>query len=176
MAHRDYAIRGDDIRVLMFSDRMEVYSPGRLPGHVTLDNLVTEALLPQRGDRPGALRPGLRRAARLRHRPHGCQHGRGRAACTVFEETVAGFRVTLPGRGEELVSLEASRAGATAGSIPARSAPWPTWPSTGRSPTVSSGSCAPNLSDETIRQRAGRPGGPGTHRQGEASARPRITC
>jgi len=42
VAHRDYAIRGDDIRVLMFSDHMEVYSPGRLPGHVTLDNLVTE--------------------------------------------------------------------------------------------------------------------------------------
>ena len=32
VAHRDYAIRGDDIRVLMFSDHMEVYSPGRLPG------------------------------------------------------------------------------------------------------------------------------------------------
>ena len=27
---------------LMFSDHMEVYSPGRLPGHVTLDNLVTK--------------------------------------------------------------------------------------------------------------------------------------
>ena len=26
----------------MFSDRMEIYSPGRLPGHVTLDNLLTE--------------------------------------------------------------------------------------------------------------------------------------
>ncbi len=42
VAHRDYAIRGEGIRVLMFSDRMEVYSPGRLPGHVTLDNLLSE--------------------------------------------------------------------------------------------------------------------------------------
>ncbi|MDE3091764.1 MAG: putative DNA binding domain-containing protein, partial [Chloroflexota bacterium] len=40
VAHRDYAIRGDEIRVLMFSDRIEVYSPGRLPGHVTVDNIA----------------------------------------------------------------------------------------------------------------------------------------
>ncbi len=42
VAHRDYAVRGDDVRVRMFSDRMEIYCPGRLPGHVTLDNLLTE--------------------------------------------------------------------------------------------------------------------------------------
>ena len=42
VAHRDYSIRGEGIRVLMFSDHLEVYSPGRLPGHVTLDNMVTE--------------------------------------------------------------------------------------------------------------------------------------
>jgi ATP-dependent DNA helicase RecG len=42
IAHRDYAIRGEGIRVLMFSDHMEIYSPGRLPGHVTLDNLLSE--------------------------------------------------------------------------------------------------------------------------------------
>ncbi len=42
VAHRDYAIRGEGIRVMMFSDRLEVYSPGRLPGHVTLDNLLRE--------------------------------------------------------------------------------------------------------------------------------------
>lgn len=42
VAHRDYGIRGDEIRVLMFSDRIEVYSPGRLPGHMTVDNIVEE--------------------------------------------------------------------------------------------------------------------------------------
>ena len=38
----DYSIRGEGTRVLMFSDRLEVYSPGRLPGHVTLANLKDE--------------------------------------------------------------------------------------------------------------------------------------
>jgi ATP-dependent DNA helicase RecG len=42
VAHRDYSVRGEGIRVSLFSDRLEVYSPGRLPGHVTLENLVAE--------------------------------------------------------------------------------------------------------------------------------------
>ncbi len=42
VAHRDYAIRGEGIRLLLFSDRLEVYSPGRLPGHVTLENMRQE--------------------------------------------------------------------------------------------------------------------------------------
>ena len=49
IAHRDYSIRGEGIRLLMFSDRLEVYSPGRLPGHVTLDNLKDERYS-RRGD------------------------------------------------------------------------------------------------------------------------------
>lgn len=42
VAHRDYSLCGDSIRLLMFNDRMEVYSPGRLPGHVTLENMLHE--------------------------------------------------------------------------------------------------------------------------------------
>ncbi len=42
VAHRDYSIRGDSIRIAMFSNRIEFYSPGRLPGHVTLQNIVDE--------------------------------------------------------------------------------------------------------------------------------------
>jgi ATP-dependent DNA helicase RecG len=42
VAHRDYTIRGEGIRIALFGDRMECYSPGRLPGHVTLQNLVAE--------------------------------------------------------------------------------------------------------------------------------------
>lgn len=37
--HRDYSI-SDDIQVLIFNDRVEVISPGRLPGYVTLDNIL----------------------------------------------------------------------------------------------------------------------------------------
>lgn len=42
VAHRDYSIRGDNIRMFIFSNRMEVYSPGGLPGPMTLQNLRDE--------------------------------------------------------------------------------------------------------------------------------------
>ncbi len=42
VAHRDYTIRGEGIRIGLFGDRMECYSPGRLPGHMTVDNIVEE--------------------------------------------------------------------------------------------------------------------------------------
>jgi ATP-dependent DNA helicase RecG len=42
VAHRDYAARGESIRIALFGDRMECYSPGRLPGHVTIQNIVEE--------------------------------------------------------------------------------------------------------------------------------------
>ncbi len=40
VAHRDYNIQGDNIHLHIFSDRLEVQSPGKLPGPVTLDNLL----------------------------------------------------------------------------------------------------------------------------------------
>ncbi|MFF0318014.1 ATP-binding protein [Micromonospora sp. NPDC005252] len=39
--HRDYNI-SDDIRVYVFNNRVEVRSPGGLPGHMTLDNLFSD--------------------------------------------------------------------------------------------------------------------------------------
>lgn len=39
--HRDYNI-SDDIQVWVFDNRVEVRSPGALPGHMTLKNLLTE--------------------------------------------------------------------------------------------------------------------------------------
>lgn len=39
--HRSYAVGGDHIRVEIFSDRMEVTSPGRLPGPVNIKNIAT---------------------------------------------------------------------------------------------------------------------------------------
>jgi len=42
VAHRDYTIRGEGIRIALFGDRMECYSPGRLPGHVTVENIAAE--------------------------------------------------------------------------------------------------------------------------------------
>jgi ATP-dependent DNA helicase RecG len=42
VAHRDYRFAGRRIEVRMFDDRMEIVSPGGLPGHITLDNIVEE--------------------------------------------------------------------------------------------------------------------------------------
>jgi ATP-dependent DNA helicase RecG len=42
VAHRDYRIRGRRNEIRMYTDRMEVISPGGLPGYITLDNLVEE--------------------------------------------------------------------------------------------------------------------------------------
>ena len=39
VTHRSYSIGGDHIRIELFEDRLEVESPGRLPGLVRLDNI-----------------------------------------------------------------------------------------------------------------------------------------
>lgn len=37
--HRDYSV-SDDVQVLIYNDRIEIKSPGRLPGFVTVDNIL----------------------------------------------------------------------------------------------------------------------------------------
>ncbi len=39
--HRDYSI-ADDVHIRIFDNRVEVLSPGTLPGHITPDNILTE--------------------------------------------------------------------------------------------------------------------------------------
>jgi ATP-dependent DNA helicase RecG len=106
VAHRDYQIRGDEIRILLFADRIEFYSPGRLPGHVTVENLVHERfsrnetivqVLSDMGfiERLGY---GIDRMIRVMD-----EAGLPRPR---FEETAAGFRVTLMGHGTQLISTE----------------------------------------------------------------------
>ncbi len=42
VAHRDYRLTGRSIEVRMYTDRLEITSPGGLPAHITLDNIVEE--------------------------------------------------------------------------------------------------------------------------------------
>jgi ATP-dependent DNA helicase RecG len=42
VAHRDYRINGRRIEIRMYSNRLEIISPGGLPGYITVDNLVEE--------------------------------------------------------------------------------------------------------------------------------------
>jgi ATP-dependent DNA helicase RecG len=42
VCHRDYRLKGRRIEIRMFDDRLEVISPGGLPGYITIDNIVDE--------------------------------------------------------------------------------------------------------------------------------------
>lgn len=41
LIHRDYNI-SDDVIVFIFNNRIEIRNPGRLPGHITVDNILEE--------------------------------------------------------------------------------------------------------------------------------------
>jgi len=94
-AHRDYSIAGDGIRLFIFRSRMEVTSPGGLPGPVTIDNIKDERfsrnpvivqVLSDMGfiERLGY---GVDRVIDLMHEKH--------LRAPEFEETAGGFRVSL---------------------------------------------------------------------------------
>jgi ATP-dependent DNA helicase RecG len=91
----------------MFGDRIEFYSPGRLPGHITVDNLVEERfsrneILVQVLSDMGFIERlgyGIDRMIRL-------MTGAGLPA-PRFQETTAGFQVTLAGHGASLVGEQA---------------------------------------------------------------------
>lgn len=42
VTHRDYSISGEHIKVMLYDDRMEIISPGKLPGLITLETMMTE--------------------------------------------------------------------------------------------------------------------------------------
>lgn len=95
VAHRDYAIPGDHIQIFIWSDRVRIYSPGRLPGHITVENIVEERfsrnpvivqVLADLGfiERLGY---GIDRMMRLLEQAE--------QPAPLFRETVAGFEVIL---------------------------------------------------------------------------------
>ena len=95
VAHRDYRLTGSQIQVFMFSNRVEVRSPGKLPGHVTLKNLLkerysrNEAIVQVLADMGFIERLGYGIDRMLRVMKERNQ------AEPKFEETDGGFMVTL---------------------------------------------------------------------------------
>jgi ATP-dependent DNA helicase RecG len=95
VAHRDYNLQGDTIHIYIFADRLEIHSPGGLPGPVNLENILTARfsrnpiivqVLSDLGyvERLGY---GLNRVVNLlRRQSHRPPH---------FEEVAGTFRVTL---------------------------------------------------------------------------------
>ncbi len=95
VAHRAYDLGGDNIRIFIFADRLECYSPGRLPGHVTVDNILTE-----RFSRNEAIVQVLSDLGFIERLGYGIDRIVRRMAeeglpPPRFEETAAGFKVTL---------------------------------------------------------------------------------
>lgn len=95
VAHRDYSIQGDGIRLYVFKDRMEITSPGRLPGPVTIANIKDERF--SRNPALVQVLADLRYIERLGYgvdrvieltRQHGLPE-------PVFSETDGGFKVTI---------------------------------------------------------------------------------
>lgn len=98
IAHRDYAARGDGIRIALFGDRLEIYSPGRLPGHVTVANIRDE-----RYSRNELLVQVLGDLGLIERLGYGVDRMIKQMAADGlpppdFRETAAGFLVTLRGR------------------------------------------------------------------------------
>jgi ATP-dependent DNA helicase RecG len=98
VAHRDYTIRGEGIRIALFGDRMECYSPGRLPGHVTVENIAAE-----RFSRNETLVQVLSDYGLIERLGYGIDRMLRQMADAAlpppeFRETAAGFLVTLRGQ------------------------------------------------------------------------------
>ncbi len=98
IAHRDYSVRGEGVRIGLFADRLECYSPGRLPGHVTLENIVAE-----RFSRNESLVQVLADMGLIERLGYGIdrmlrQMDAAGLPPPQFRETAAGFLVTLQGQ------------------------------------------------------------------------------
>jgi ATP-dependent DNA helicase RecG len=95
VAHRDYGVGGDAIRLFLFRDRMEVVSPGGLPGPVTIDNIRDE-----RFSRNPVIVQVLSDMGFIERLGYGVDRvialmEQRRLKLPEFVETAGGFRVTL---------------------------------------------------------------------------------
>jgi ATP-dependent DNA helicase RecG len=95
VSHRDYSIQGDGIRLYLFSNRLEITSPGGLPGSVTIANIVDE-----RFSRNSAIVQVLSDMGFIERLGYGVDRVLAlmqeyRLPEPEFAETAGGFRVTL---------------------------------------------------------------------------------
>jgi ATP-dependent DNA helicase RecG len=98
VAHRDYSVTGDSIHLNIYQNRMEVVSPGGLPGPVTLDNIRRE-----RFSRNPVIVQVLSDMGFIERLGYGVDRvialmEQRRLREPEFEETSGGFRVSLYSR------------------------------------------------------------------------------
>jgi ATP-dependent DNA helicase RecG len=102
VAHRDYNVQGDNIHIYIFVDRIEIHSPGELPGPVNLNNL-----LEARFSRNPVIMQALADLGFVERLGYGLNRvvevmQRDRLSQPRFEETAGMFRVTLHGASQAL--------------------------------------------------------------------------
>jgi ATP-dependent DNA helicase RecG len=105
-AHRDYNLQGDTIHLHIFSDRLEVSSPGGLPGPVTLDNL-----LEARFSRNAVIVQVLADLGFVERLGYGLDRvvmvmRQSNLRLPHFEEVAGCFKVTLYGSGETVLASD----------------------------------------------------------------------
>jgi ATP-dependent DNA helicase RecG len=96
LVHRNYSISGSRVRILMFSDRLEVISPGNLPNSVTIEKLPIGVSY---ASNPILLKfmENLRYVDKLgRGLPMVCAEAKKLGKVVKFEEIGIEFKVTLP--------------------------------------------------------------------------------
>jgi ATP-dependent DNA helicase RecG len=103
VAHRDYRLSGSQVLLQVYSDRVEVYSPGLLPGPMAVRNLLHE-----RYSRNEALMQVLADMGFVERLGQGIDRMMAaardwRLPAPEFRETETGVLVTLYGRGEGVV-------------------------------------------------------------------------
>lgn len=95
VVHRNYSIVGSQIRVLLFKDRIEFISPGRLPNTVTIEKLSVGTSF-ARNPLLVRLMENLGYVDRLgRGLPMVCQEAEKISKSVTFDESGEEFRVTL---------------------------------------------------------------------------------
>jgi ATP-dependent DNA helicase RecG len=100
VTHRSYSLQGDHIRVTLFDDRLEVESPGRLPGPVRIENIRRTRF--SRNPRISRTLADLRLVQELNEGMNRMFAEMALAGLPdpVLQQTDAGFKVTLFNRSD----------------------------------------------------------------------------
>jgi ATP-dependent DNA helicase RecG len=95
VAHRDYSMPGSKVRLRLFDDRLEIYSPGMLPNTMTTESIALRQAARNEAITSLLARCPVRESAVTEHRQH-IMDKRGEGVPVILEETerLSGVRPT----------------------------------------------------------------------------------
>jgi predicted HTH transcriptional regulator len=86
VAHRDYSMPGSKVRLRLFDDRLEIYSPGMLPNTMTTESIALGQAARNEAITSLLARCPVQESAVADHRQH-IMDKRGEAVPVILEET-----------------------------------------------------------------------------------------